>query len=75
LSCGQKWPARLTPFFTARERQQSGCRHRLFLSQVEFCHNLIFRRRAALDNLGERLLDATVVWPDGRVRAPWRGGF
>src|SRR5580693_3666059 len=23
--CGQKWLARLTPFFTARERQESGC--------------------------------------------------
>jgi len=30
----------------------------LFFSQVEFCENLIFRRRAALDQLGERLLDA-----------------
>ena len=35
-----------------------GCRHRLFFSQVEFCDNLIFRRRTALDKLGERLLDA-----------------
>src|SRR5262249_38250132 len=26
-------------------------------TQIEFCDNLIFRRRAALDNLGERLLD------------------
>ena len=58
VSCGQKWLARLTPFFTARERQESGCQHRLFFSQVEFCDNLIFRRRAALDQLGERLLDA-----------------
>jgi hypothetical protein len=58
LHCGQKWLARLTPFFTARERQESGCRHRLFFSQVEFCDNLIFRRRTALDKLGERLLDA-----------------
>ena len=58
LTCSQKWLARLTPFFTARERQQSGCQHRLFFSQVEFCDNLIFHRRAALDNLGERLLDA-----------------
>ncbi len=48
----------LTPFFTARERQQAGCQHRLFFSQIEFCDNLIFRRRAALDKLGERLLDA-----------------
>ena len=30
----------------------------MFFSQVEFCDNLIFRRRAALDKLGERLLDA-----------------
>src|SRR6266446_4577333 len=58
LSCGQKWLARLTPFFTAKEREHAGCQHRLFFSQVEFCDNLIFRRRAALDKLGERLLDA-----------------
>jgi hypothetical protein len=57
-ACGQKWLARLTPFFTAREREEAGCRHRLFFSQVEFCDNLIFKRRAALDRLGERLLDA-----------------
>jgi len=58
LTCGQKWLATLTPFFTARERTQAGCQHRLFFSQVELCDNLIFRRRAALDRLGERLLDA-----------------
>jgi hypothetical protein len=58
VTCGQKWLARLTPFFTSREREQAGCQHRLFFSQVEYCDNLIFKRRAALDNLGERLLDA-----------------
>ena len=58
IACGQKWLARLTPFFTARERAQAGCQHRLFFAQVEFCDNLIFDRRAALDKLGERLLDA-----------------
>jgi len=58
LTCGQKWLTRLTPFFTATERQEAGCQHRLFFSQVEFCDNLIFYRRAALDKLGERLLDA-----------------
>ena len=58
VTCGQKWLARLTPFFTAAEREQAGCQHRLFFSQVEFCDNLIFHRRAALDKLGERLLDA-----------------
>jgi len=56
--CGEKWLARLTPFFTPRERAHAGCQHRLFFAQVEYCDNLIFQRRAALDALGERLLDA-----------------
>src|SRR5918996_1682802 len=39
---------------------------RLFFSQVESCDNLIFHRRAAVDNLGARLLDAnrTIGQPD-----------
>ncbi len=53
-----KWLATFTPFFTEKERQQAGCQHRLFFAKVEYCDNLIFRRRAALDQLGERLLDA-----------------
>ncbi len=56
LTCGQKWLARLTPFFTAKEREEAGCQHRLFFSQIEFCDNLIFRRRAALDNRGSDCL-------------------
>jgi hypothetical protein len=66
VTCGQKWLAHLTPFFSATEREQAGCQHRLFFSQVEYCDNLIFRRRAALDMLGERLLDAnrTIGRPD-----------
>ena len=58
LSCGQKWLAYLTPFFKASERNTAGCQHRLFFSQVEYCDNLIFHRRAGLDQLGARLLDA-----------------
>ena len=58
LTCGQKWLATCTPFFTERERKQAGCQHRLFFAQVEYCDNLIFERRTALDALGERLLDA-----------------
>src|SRR5258707_4484588 len=58
VTCGQKWLAHLTPFFTAREREHAGCQHRLFFSQVEDYDNLILRRRAALDNLRRRLLDA-----------------
>jgi hypothetical protein len=37
---------------------QSARQHRLFFAQTELCDNLIFRRRAALDQMGERLLDA-----------------
>jgi hypothetical protein len=58
LTCGQKWLDCCTPFFTEQERTQAGCQHRLFFAQVEYCDNLIFERRAALDALGERLLDA-----------------
>ena len=47
LSCGEKWLRQFTPFFTSDERRRAGCQHRLFCSQVEFCDNLIFHRRAA----------------------------
>jgi hypothetical protein len=57
-ACGDKWLARLTPFFTRQERTDGHCRHRLFVSQVEYCDNLIFERRAALDRLVQRLVDA-----------------
>jgi hypothetical protein len=57
LKCGQKWLAAFTPFITDRERKHVGCQHRLFFSQVEYCDNLIFHRRAAVDELTERLLD------------------
>ena len=58
LTCGQKWLATFTPFFTERERKQAGCQHRLFFAQIEYCDNIIFRPRAVLDQMGERLLDA-----------------
>jgi hypothetical protein len=57
LKCGQKWLAAFTLFFTDKERKHAGCQHRLFFSQVEYCDNLIFHRRAAVDELTERLLD------------------
>src|SRR5271165_3758248 len=53
-----KWLAYFTPFFSEAERKNHGCQHRLFFSQVEYCDNLVFHKRAALDALGERLLDA-----------------
>jgi hypothetical protein len=56
-ACGQKWLTAFTPFFTPSERRR-GCAHRLFFAQVEYADTVIFRRRAALDRLGERLFDA-----------------
>src|SRR5437762_8829095 len=64
-SCGQKWLARFTPFFSERERRQAGCQHRLFFSQVEFCDNLIFHPRAAPDQPRQRLLG-----PNPAIRQP-----
>ena len=55
--CGQKWLAAFTPFITDKERKQAGCQHRLFFAQVEYCDNLIFHRRAAIEELTQRLLD------------------
>jgi len=57
LRCGQKWLAMLTPFFSDKERREIGCQHRLFFSQVEYCDNLIFHRRAGVEELTQRLLD------------------
>jgi hypothetical protein len=57
LKCGQKWLAALTPFFSDKERKHAGCQHRLFFSQVEYCDNLIFYRRAGIEQLTQRLLD------------------
>jgi hypothetical protein len=52
-----RWLAILVPFFTDRERRGGTWGHRLFVSQVEYCTNLVFHRRAALDAVMERLLD------------------
>ena len=56
-ACAHRWLAQLVPFFTDRERRHQGFGYRLFVSQVEYCTNLIFQSRAALDRLHERLLD------------------
>jgi len=57
LQCGQKWLAAFTPFISDKERRYAGCQHRLFFAQVEYCDNLIFHRRAAVEELTQRLLD------------------
>jgi hypothetical protein len=57
LQCGQNWLAAFTPFLTDQERKQAGCQHRRFFSQVEYGDHLIFPRRAAVEELTQRLLD------------------
>jgi hypothetical protein len=66
IACLQRWLAQLVPFFTEQERRAQGFGYRLFLSQVEYCHNLIFEQRAALDRLMSRLVDnnRTIGNPD-----------
>lgn len=55
--CGPKWLAAFPPFFTDKERRQAGCQHRLFFAPVEYCDNLIFHRRAGVEEITPRLLD------------------
>jgi hypothetical protein len=51
------WMERLLPFFSADERQQ-GYRHQLYMTQIEYCHNLVFEKRKTLNRLCDRLFDA-----------------
>jgi len=53
----QAWIARLLPFFSADERQQ-GYHHQLYMTQIEYCHNLVFNQRRTLLHLCDRLFDA-----------------
>ena len=52
-----RWLERLLPYFSAAE-QERGYRHELYLTQIEYCHNLIFHKPAALERLFDRLMDA-----------------
>src|SRR5450759_4566659 len=58
IACGRKWIDRLVPFFSKQERRYLGCDHQFYFKQVEYCDNLIFHKRAALDALHDRLLDS-----------------
>jgi len=58
IACDRKWIDRLVPFFTSQERDFLGCDHRFYFKQLEYCDNLIFRERAVLDALHDRLLDS-----------------
>jgi hypothetical protein len=59
------WLPHLIPFFSAEEREQ-GYRHQLYMAQMEYCHNLIFHKQAALERLFDRLMDSnrTLGHPD-----------
>jgi hypothetical protein len=48
----------LHPVLYRERAKTSGVPAPIFFSQIEYCDNLIFHRRAALDKLGERLLGA-----------------
>ena len=52
----QAWLTRLLPFFSEEERRQ-GWRHQLYMTQMEYCHNLLFHQRRAPDRLLNRLMD------------------
>jgi hypothetical protein len=52
----EPWLRRFLPYFTDDE-WAVGYRPRLYVAQVEYCHNLIFRQAAAVERLFGRLLD------------------
>jgi hypothetical protein len=57
IALAQRWLARLAPPLMDAHERRAARDYRLFFSQTEYCNNLIFRRRAPLDQLAERLLD------------------
>jgi len=80
----QRWLHELVPFYTSEPDRTSDRVYRLFSSQVEYCTNLVFRERAALDRMAERLLDLnrTIGRPDKlstvfgyRITKAYRGGL
>jgi hypothetical protein len=81
----QCWLRELVPFYASSDPNRvSDCVYRLFCSQVEYCTNLIFKERAALDRVAERLLDLnrSIGRPDKlstifghRITKAYRGGL
>lgn len=53
----EPWLRRLIPFFSEQEWAE-GYRHRLFVCQAEFCHNIIFKSSSGLERLFAGLLDS-----------------
>lgn len=80
----QRWLHALVPFYTVEPDRTSADVYRLFSSQVEYCTNLVFKQRAALDRMAERLLDLNrnIGRPDKlstvfgyRITKAYRGGL
>lgn len=81
----QGWLRELVPFYASTDPNHiTDCVYRLFCSQVEYCTNLIFKERAALDRVAERLLDLnrSIGRPDKlstifghRITRAYRGGL
>jgi hypothetical protein len=57
-ACARRWLAALVPFFQEEGHAPPSPGYGLFVSQAEYCTNLVFHQRASLDRLMERLLDA-----------------
>jgi hypothetical protein len=57
IACAQRWLRQLAPPLIDATGQRAARDYRLFFTQTEFCSNIIFDRRAPLDQLSERLLD------------------
>ena len=53
----ETWLGRLLPYFSDQERQQ-GFRHQFFMTETEYCHNIIFHKPAGVHQLFDRLMDA-----------------
>jgi hypothetical protein len=81
----QGWLRELVPFYASSDpNRTSDYAYRLFASQVEYCTNLIFKERVALDRMAERLLDLnrSIGRPDKlstifgyRITKAYRGGL
>lgn len=72
----EPWVRRLVGFFSDEE-WANGYRHRLFVSQAEYCHNIIFKNAAGLDRLFSGLLDSNraIGHPDRLAVIFGRGRF
>jgi hypothetical protein len=80
-----RWLRELVPFYASADpNHASESMYRLFASQVEYSTNLIFKERAALDRMAERLLDLNrgIGRPDKlstvfghRITKTYRGGL